>query len=99
MAHKFASQQCCLENFLYFGHFSCESSEMSELAAYKLFVRPSIYLFLVCTVNEHAKMIVEELTNSMVQEPKGSSPLSQQLSTGPYPEPVKSNLHPPSQSP
>jgi hypothetical protein len=30
-----------------------------------------------------------------VQEPEGSSPHSQQLATGPYPEPVESNPHPP----
>jgi hypothetical protein len=29
--------------------------------------------------------------NSVAQEPEGSSPYSQQLATGPYPEPVESN--------
>jgi hypothetical protein len=40
-----------------------------------------------------------KLTNSVVQEPEGSSPHSQQPATGPCPELVKSNPHPPSQSP
>jgi hypothetical protein len=31
----------------------------------------------------------------MVQEPEGSSPHSQQLANGPYPEPLESNPHPP----
>jgi hypothetical protein len=35
----------------------------------------------------------------MAQEPEGSSPHSQQPATGPCPEPVESNPHPPSQSP
>jgi hypothetical protein len=39
------------------------------------------------------------LTNSVAQEPEGSSPHSQQLATGPCPEPVESNPHTPSQSP
>jgi hypothetical protein len=34
----------------------------------------------------------------VVQEPEGSSPHSQQPATGPCPEPVESNPHPPSQS-
>jgi hypothetical protein len=37
-------------------------------------------------------------TNSVAQEPEGSSPYSQQPATGPYPEPDESNPHPPSQS-
>jgi hypothetical protein len=37
-----------------------------------------------------------KLTNSVAQEPEGSSP---QPATGPCPEPVESNPHPPSQSP
>jgi hypothetical protein len=40
-----------------------------------------------------------KLTNYMAQEPEGSSPHSQQPATGPCPETVKSNPHPPSQSP
>jgi hypothetical protein len=39
------------------------------------------------------------LTNSVAQEPEGSSPHSQQPATGPCPETVESNPHPPSQSP
>jgi hypothetical protein len=39
------------------------------------------------------------ITNSVEQEPEGSSPHSQQPATGPCPEPVKSNPHPSSQSP
>jgi hypothetical protein len=46
-----------------------------------------------------ARVIEIELTNSVVQEPEGSSPHSQQPATGPCPEPVDSNAHPPSQSP
>jgi hypothetical protein len=38
-------------------------------------------------------------TNSVVQEPEGSSPHSQQPATGPYPKPVESNPRPSSQSP
>jgi hypothetical protein len=30
-------------------------------------------------------------SNYVAQEPEGSSPHSQQLATGPYPEPVESN--------
>jgi hypothetical protein len=32
-------------------------------------------------------------TNSVAQEPEGSSPHSQQLAIGPYPEPVETNPH------
>jgi uncharacterized protein with PQ loop repeat len=39
------------------------------------------------------------LTNSVAQELEGSSPHSQQPATGPCPEIVESNPHPPSQSP
>jgi hypothetical protein len=39
------------------------------------------------------------LTTSVAKEPEGSSPHSQQPATGPCPEPVVSNPHPPSQSP
>jgi hypothetical protein len=35
----------------------------------------------------------------MAQEPKGSSLHSQQLATGPYPEPVESNPHTPANLP
>jgi hypothetical protein len=38
-------------------------------------------------------------TNSVAPETEGSSPYSQEPATGPYPEPTKSNLHSPSQSP
>jgi hypothetical protein len=38
-------------------------------------------------------------TNSVAQEPEGSSPHSQQPTTGPYPEPVESNPQPPRKSP
>jgi hypothetical protein len=38
-------------------------------------------------------------TNSVAQEPEGSSPHSQQPATGPRPEPVESNPPPRSQSP
>jgi hypothetical protein len=34
----------------------------------------------------------KSLTNSMVQEPEGSSLHSQQLTIGPYPEPAEANL-------
>jgi hypothetical protein len=47
------------------------------------------------TINRTLKL----KTNSMAQEPEGSSPHSQQPATGPCPEPVESNPHPPSQSP
>jgi hypothetical protein len=40
-----------------------------------------------------------ELTKSVAQEPEGSSPHSQQPTTGPCPKPDKPNPHPPSQSP
>jgi carotenoid cleavage dioxygenase-like enzyme len=36
---------------------------------------------------------------SVAQEPEGSSPHSQQPATGPCPETVESNPHPPGQSP
>jgi hypothetical protein len=39
------------------------------------------------------------VTNSVAQEPEGSSPHSQQPATGPCPERVESNPQPPSQSP
>jgi hypothetical protein len=42
---------------------------------------------------------ITKLTNSVAQEPEGSSPHSQQPATCPYPEPVESNPHPPSQYP
>jgi hypothetical protein len=46
-----------------------------------------------------ARSVSRQVTNSVAQEPEGSSPRSQQPTTSPYPEPVKSNPHPPSQSP
>jgi hypothetical protein len=39
------------------------------------------------------------LTNSVAQEPEGSSPHSQQPANSPCPEPVESNPHPPNQYP
>jgi hypothetical protein len=41
---------------------------------------------------------ISYLTNSVAQEPEGSSPHSQQPATGPCPEPVESNPHSPSKS-
>jgi hypothetical protein len=35
-----------------------------------------------------------DINNFVAQEPEGSSPHSQQLSTSPHPEPVESNPHP-----
>jgi hypothetical protein len=46
-------------------------------------VRPYICIWLVY------------ITNSVAKEPEGSSPHSQHLITGPYPEPVESNPPPP----
>jgi hypothetical protein len=40
-----------------------------------------------------------DITKSVAQEPEGSSSHSKQPATGPYPELVESNPHPPSQSP
>jgi hypothetical protein len=42
---------------------------------------------------------VRNLTNSVAQEPEGSSPHSQQPATGLCPEPVEFNPHQQSQSP
>jgi hypothetical protein len=39
-------------------------------------------------------LIIIFRTNSLAQEPERSSPHSEQLTTGPYPEPVESNKHP-----
>jgi hypothetical protein len=39
------------------------------------------------------------LTNSMVPEPKGSSPHSQEPTIDPYPEPGESTSHPPTNLP
>jgi hypothetical protein len=39
--------------------------------------------------------LTDWLTNSVAQEPEGSSSHSQKLATGPYPEPVKSSPDPP----
>jgi hypothetical protein len=39
------------------------------------------------------------LTNTMAPELAGSSPYLQEPATGPYPEPIESTLHAPSQSP
>jgi hypothetical protein len=40
-------------------------------------------------------MLLQILTNSVAQEPEGSSPHSQQPATGPCPETVESTPHPP----
>jgi hypothetical protein len=45
-------------------------------------------------VRSHA-VIIKYNINSVAEEPEGSSPHSQQLDTGPYPEPCESNPHPP----
>jgi hypothetical protein len=39
------------------------------------------------------------LTNSMVPQPEGSSPYSQEPATGPYPGPTESIRHPPANLP
>jgi hypothetical protein len=49
-------------------------------------------------VMNFVKLLTNKLTNYMAQEPEGSSPHSQPA-TGPCPEPVESNPHPPTQSP
>jgi hypothetical protein len=51
----------------------------------------------ILDVNTIINIVIK--TNSVAQEPEGSSPHSKQPATGPYPEPVESNPHPPSQSP
>jgi hypothetical protein len=47
--------------------------------------------------NRHHRTLatLRKLTNSVAQEPEGSSPHSQQPATGPCPEPVESNPHSP----
>jgi hypothetical protein len=45
-------------------------------------------------VEEESWGNIKLLTNSVAQEPESSSTHSQQLATGPYPEPVESNPHP-----
>jgi hypothetical protein len=45
------------------------------------------------------ELVITKLTNSMAQEPEGSSQHSQQPATGPCPETVEFNPHPRSQSP
>jgi hypothetical protein len=52
-----------------------------------------------CTKLHLSSSWFASITNSVAQKPEGSSPHSQQPATGPYPEPVESNPHPPSQSP
>jgi hypothetical protein len=60
-----------------------------------------LYLVLIkiCFITVHLLPLFRRLTNSVAQEPVGSSPHSPQPATGPCPEPVESNPHPPSQSP
>jgi hypothetical protein len=53
---------------------------------------------LVCHYIFHTNYTISA-TNSMAQEPEDSSPHSQKPATGPCPETVESNPHPPSQSP
>jgi hypothetical protein len=52
-----------------------------------------------CYINKPIELLCNYLSNSVAQEPEGSSPHSPQPATGPCPEPVESNPHPPSQSP
>jgi hypothetical protein len=47
----------------------------------------------------HIKLKINCITNSVAYEPEGSSPHSQQLATGPYPEPVESNPNSPDNLP
>jgi hypothetical protein len=54
---------------------------------------------LALTANSLAVVLAAEGTNSVAQEPEGSSPHSQHPATGPGHEPVEVNPHPPSQSP
>jgi hypothetical protein len=50
-----------------------------------------------CCFDKPTLLFGKKLTNSVAQEPEGSSPHSPQPATGPCPEPVESNPHPPSQ--
>jgi hypothetical protein len=50
------------------------------------------------SVSSSDKLSFHQLSNSVVQEPEGSSPHSQQPATGPYHEPVESNAPPPPQA-
>jgi hypothetical protein len=52
----------------------------------------------VVTVLSVLKILHRYITNSVAQEPEGSTPHSQQPATGPCPEPVESSPHPPNQS-
>jgi hypothetical protein len=56
-------------------------------------------LFCWCCRTTPTPSLVCLNTNSVAQEPEGSSPNAQQPATCPYPELVESNPHPPSQSP
>jgi hypothetical protein len=74
---------------------------------YKSHLKPQLYLqysYLlwqyrsIFTLQTQLLVIfILHFTNSVAQGPEGSSPLSQQLTTGPYPEPVESNPHLPPQ--
>jgi hypothetical protein len=54
-----------------------------------------------CIIRCWGKSAVDtnKLNNSVAQEPEGSSPHTQQLATGPYPDPVESSPHPPANLP
>jgi hypothetical protein len=52
------------------------------------------FIFVKTTFRTRIERLNVKLTNSVAQEPEGSSPHSQQPATGPCPEPVESNPHP-----
>jgi hypothetical protein len=68
-------------------YFSTSGDSLRSLSRHPVIVLPPKDLFFYY------------LTNFVAQEPEGSSPHSQQPATGPCPQTVESNPHPPSQSP
>jgi hypothetical protein len=71
----------------------------------KVFLAIAMFNIIYCSFKStpnattHSILRSNQLTNSVAQEPEGSSPHSQQPATVPCPELVKSNPPPPSQSP
>jgi hypothetical protein len=69
--------------------FYTEGSNVCPPCSYFRFFAKVVSLKVVCILN-----ICLTKTDSVAQEPEGSSPHSQQPATGPCTEPVESNPHP-----
>jgi hypothetical protein len=86
----------CVHLFIYLFSIICIQKQQEH--SWFLNVLSTELNYYCITPFQNVSLIIWLITNSVVPQPEGSSPCSQEPTTTPYPEPGESNPHPSSQS-